>query len=77
MEIGIVDLAPFGKMVPQAVQDRVLAKKAEIISGKAKVFVGPIADQTGEVKIAAGVAAPDKALLGMSWFVQGVIGSTE
>jgi basic membrane protein A and related proteins len=77
MEMGIVDLAPFGNMVPQDVQDKVAAKKAEIIAGKAKVFVGPVADQAGTVKIAAGTVAADKDLLGMTWFVQGVIGTTQ
>ncbi len=74
---GVVDLAPFGPMVPQAVQDQVMAKKAEIISGKEKIFVGPISDQQGVVKIAKGAVAPDSDLLGMNWFVQGVVGTTE
>lgn len=77
METGIVDLAPFGKMVPQALQDKVMAAKADIIAGKTKVFVGPIKDQKGAVKIADGVMPPDQDLLGMTWFVQGVIGTTE
>ncbi len=77
MDSGIVDLAPFGSMVPKDVQDMVNAKKDEIISGKAKVFVGPIKDQQGQVKIAAGSAADDKTLLGMTWFVEGVIGTTK
>ncbi|PID41188.1 MAG: BMP family ABC transporter substrate-binding protein [Proteobacteria bacterium] len=73
---GVVDLAPMGAMVPKDVQDLVMAKKQAIIDGE-KIFVGPIKDQQGVVKIAAGVAAPDKELLGMTWFVQGVIGTTE
>ncbi len=77
METGIIDLAPFSPMVPQEVQDKVMAKKTEISSGKAKVFAGPIADQQGSVKFAAGVAATDTELLGMDWFVKGVIGTTE
>ena len=74
---GIVDLAPFGPMVPQDVQDRVMAKKAEIVSGKEKIFVGPINNQQGAEKVAAGVVMPDEDLLGMNWFVQGVVGTTE
>jgi len=77
LEEGIVGLSPFGKMVPQGVQDKVKALEAEIASGKRQVFVGPIKDQKGEVKIADGVAAPDKDLLGMTWFVQGVVGTTK
>ena len=77
MDKGTVGLAPFGAMVPQAVRDQVTAKKAEIISGKEKIFVGPIEDQNGNVKIAAGAVAPDQDLLGMTWFVKGVIGTTK
>jgi basic membrane protein A len=41
------------------------------------VFVGPIKDQSGAEKVAAGAAMSDEELLGMTWFVQGVIGTTE
>lgn len=74
---GIVDLAPFGPMVPQEVKDLVDGVKAEIASGKKKVFVGPIKDQKGAVKIADGVTVPDGDLLGMTWFIEGVVGTTE
>jgi basic membrane protein A len=74
---GIVDLAPFGPMVPQEVKDLVNSVKADIASGKKKVFVGPIKDQKGAVKIADGVVVPDGDLLGMTWFIEGVVGTTE
>ncbi len=74
---NIVDLAPFGPMVPKELQDKVNAEKAEIAAGKKQVFVGPIKDQKGEVKLAKGVAATDGELLGMTWFVQGVVGTTQ
>jgi len=74
---GVVGLAPFGKMVAQPLQDKVMATKAAIIAGKTKVFAGPIMDQKGDVRIAAGSVATDKQLLGMTWFVKGVVGTTE
>ena len=77
MADGVVDLAPFGPMVPQDVQDKVNAEKAKIIAGTQKIFVGPIKDQNGEVKIADGVVATDPELLGMTWFVEGVVGTTK
>ena len=77
LDRGIVDLSPMSKMVPQEVQKRVLAKKNDIASGKAKVFVGPIKDQDGNLRIAKEKSASDKELLGMTWFVQGVIGTTQ
>ena len=73
----MIDLAPFGDMVPQAVRDKVMTKKAEIISGKETVFTGPIKDQTGTVRIPAGKTATDAELLGMNWLVQGIVGTTE
>jgi basic membrane protein A and related proteins len=77
MDTGIVDLAPFGPMVPKELQDKVNAEKAKIIAGEQKIFVGPIKDQNGEVKLGAGKVASDEELLGMTWFVEGVIGSTK
>jgi basic membrane protein A len=77
METGIVDLAPFGPMVPKEVQDMVNAKKAEIVKGDAAVFAGPVKDQDGNVKVIEGTTADDNTLLGMDWFVEGVIGTTK
>ncbi len=77
LEHGIVDITPMGSMVPEAVQKRVLAKKDEIASGKAKVFVGPVKDQSGKLRIAKDTPANDRELLGMTWFVEGVVGTTQ
>ena len=51
--------------------------KAEILSGKEKIFVGPIKDQTGAVKVPAGVTMTDKELLSFDWFVEGVKGKVK
>ena len=77
MKEGIVDLAPFGPMVPESVRQKVLSKKKDILSGSTDVFVGPIKDQKGTVRIPAGKAATDGEMLGMKYFVQGVIGTLE
>jgi basic membrane protein A len=77
LEDGIVGLSPFGTVVPQAVRTKVATAKQAIISGKTKVFAGPIKDQKGSIRIAEGTAASDKELLGMTWFVKGVIGTTQ
>ena len=53
------------------------AKKAAIIDGSAALFVGPIMDQSGEIKVAAGHQATDAELLKMNYFVKGVIGTLE
>jgi len=77
LDHGIVDLSPMSDSVPQDIQKKVLAKKQDIADGKVAVFTGPVKDQEGKIRIAEGAAAPDKELLGMTWFVQGVIGTTQ
>ena len=59
LDEGIVDISPFGKMVPQDVQDMVMKRKQDIIDGTFKVF--------GDT--------PDKELLSMGKFVEGVEGN--
>lgn len=77
METGIVDLAPFGPMVPEAVRAKVNQAKQDIIGGKLTVFAGPVLDQSGRQRAAPGAVIPDQELRGMTWFVKGVIGSAE
>ncbi|WP_029896254.1 BMP family ABC transporter substrate-binding protein [Desulfohalovibrio reitneri] len=77
LEHGLVDISPFGPMVPQDVRDMVTQAKAEIIDGQETVFAGPIKDQDGALKVPEGKAMSDEKLLGMTWFVEGVVGSTE
>jgi len=73
---GIVDLAPMSDMVPKDVQAKVMAQK-EALKGGGKIFVGPLMDQKGAEKVAAGSALSDGDMLGMTWFVKGVVGTTE
>ena len=77
MDKGVVDIAPYGSMVPDDVRAKAEAAKARIMAGEDVVFVGPVKDQGGEVRIADGATATDKELLGMTWFVEGVVGTTE
>jgi len=74
-ETGSVDLAPFGKAVPKAVADKVLALKARMAAGEDMSFVGPIRDQAGAERVKKGEKASDKELLSMLWFVKGVFGT--
>jgi basic membrane protein A and related proteins len=70
---GMLQMSPFTNMPPDVIA---LAKEtvADITSGKNKVFVGPIKDQSGAVKVADGTTMDDGALAGMQWLVQGVDG---
>ncbi len=71
---GVVGLASFNKAVPQAVRDRVSKLKGELASGKFDVFEGTIKDQKGKVRQSSGKMS-DRDMLGMSFFVDGVIGN--
>lgn len=74
LDTGVVDLASYGPSVTQETIDLVEAKKAEIISGDFDVFCGPIVDQAGTEQVAEGTCMDDGAMLGMSFFVKGVVG---
>ena len=70
---GMLAMSPFTNMPPD-VAALATSTVADISSGRNKVFVGPIADQSGAVKVAAGTAMDDGALNAMQWLVQGVDG---
>ncbi len=75
LEDGVVGLAPFNDAVPQEVRDAVEAKRAMIASGEWDVFTGPINDQDGNEIVAEGVTMSDGDMLGMRFFVEGVVGT--
>ncbi len=77
MDKGIVDISKMSDAVPEQVRSRVAAKKAEIVAGAFEPFTGEIKDQSGAVRIPSGKSAADPELLGMDWFVRGVVGSTQ
>ncbi len=74
MSDGILDLAPFGEMVPQDVQDEVNAAKEQIMSGELDPFAGPIKDNTGKARVEDGQTMTDEELLSFDWLVEGAVG---
>ena len=70
---GLLEMAPFTNM-PADVAAIATATVAAIKSGKNKVFTGPILDQAGATKLAAGATMDDGALNAMQWLAQGVEG---
>jgi len=75
MSDGCMAMAPFGKRVPQNVQDLVMQKKAEVEAGTLVVFTGPIVDQDGTVRVPAGEVLTADNMSYVDWLVQGVVGS--
>ena len=76
MADGTVDLAPIASDVDQSVVDMVMEAKAAIIAGDLHPFTGPLNDQDGNQVLGAGEVMDDGTMLGMMFFVEGVIGST-
>lgn len=74
---GVVELAPIGAMVSEEIKTQALAEADKFKSGEQTIFTiftGPLNDQTGAEKVAAGVAMTGEELLSINWFVEGVIG---
>jgi len=70
----MVQIAPFNDAVPQDVRDMVNQAKADIIAGKLHPFAGPLKDNEGKERIAAGATMSDGDMLGFNWYVEGVVG---
>ena len=71
---GFTDIAPFGTRVTDDTKAKIEAKKDEIKSGDFDIFAGPIVDQAGAEKVAAGASLPFGDQMSIDWFVKGVEG---
>ena len=67
-------LAPFGDLVPQEVQDEVMAASDQLEAGEIVVFAGPILDQDGNVVVAEGEVLTADVMSDVDWLVEGMIG---
>jgi basic membrane protein A len=74
---GFTDVAPFGPSVSAATKAKIAAKRKALIAGTWNEFVGPIRDQDGKVRIAAGKRPTVADLYGMDWLVKGIDGSAK
>lgn len=70
---GVVDIAPFGPMVPEELAKRTTDAKSKLSNGTLAVFTGPIEDRDGRLRFRAGQPASDKELHEMVWYVKGVV----
>ncbi|MET0543136.1 MAG: BMP family ABC transporter substrate-binding protein [Variovorax sp.] len=71
---GMIRVGDFGPKVPKAVQDEVLARQADIASGKLQPFRSAVdmRDNEGRLVIPRGTTLTDAQLLQMNWLVEGV-----
>ena len=71
----MIRMSPLNAAVPADAAKLFEAKKAAIASGAFAPFNGPVKDQSGAVKVAAGATLSAKDLASLNWYVQGVEGS--
>ncbi len=74
MEVGRRLVGPYNKALPddvKAMGDKIMAGWAD---GSYDVFTGPIMDQSGKERLAAGKRMEDKDLAVIDWYVKGVEG---
>jgi basic membrane protein A and related proteins len=74
MRDGMVRLEAVDKTLPDDVKRDVDLRRNAVMEGRDGPFFGRLQDQGGRVRQQRG-AMDDKALAGMDWFVQGVVGS--
>jgi len=72
---GIVVLSPLNPEVPAPVAKLFDEKKKAIVDGTLVPFSGPLKDNTGKERLAAGTSMPLSDLMAINWYVDGVDGS--
>ena len=76
IDAGWARLADIGSAVPDDTRQLVLDTVDGLRDGSISPFTGPIYDQDGDIRIAAGETATDAYLQGVDWLAQGIIGRT-
>jgi simple sugar transport system substrate-binding protein len=71
---GMIKMAPFNAIVPKVTQDLVNKTAADIAAGKFHPFAGPVKDNEGKERLAAGKVMSDDVLSKMDYYVEGVQG---
>ena len=71
---GFIQLAPFNTAVPKDVASKVMKLEADLKSGKAVPFSGPLKDNEGKDRVAAGSTMTVADIQKMDYYVMGVTG---
>jgi basic membrane protein A len=72
---GLVDIAPVNRAVPADARAMIILQEDAIRTGALDVFAGPLRDNTGQMRVAAGGTLSDAQLLSLNWLVDGVVGA--
>jgi simple sugar transport system substrate-binding protein len=71
---GMIKMAPFNPVVPKDTQDLVNKTAADIAAGRFHPFTGPVKDNDGKERLAAGKLITDADVSKMNYYVEGVQG---
>jgi simple sugar transport system substrate-binding protein len=71
---GMIKLAPLNAAIPQDVKEQVAKIEKDIAAGRFHPFAGPVKDQDGKVRVAAGKTMSDDEMQKMDFYVEGVQG---
>lgn len=74
MKEGMIELPALNPAIPADVVKLFNTKKAAILAGTFHPFQGPVKDQQGATKVAAGQTITEAELWSMKWYVDGVEG---
>ena len=58
--------------IPAEIVAKITEAEGKMLAGEFSPFTGPITDQSGAEKVAAGVVLGDDMILSMDWHVKGV-----
>jgi len=72
---GTVQVVAWNKALPEDQLKQIKQVEADMKSGKAHAFAGPIRDQEGKVRVEGGAVLPDAEIFAMNWLVEGLEGS--
>ncbi len=72
---NMVVFAPLSKAIPADVAKLFEERKQAIAAGTLDPFTGPIKDNTGKPRVAAGATLPFEQVMSINWYVEGVEGS--
>jgi len=72
---GAVKMAAWSDDLTEEQMAVIKEAEADIKSGKAHVFAGPLKDQSGKLRVKEGENLPDAEIFGMNWLVEGLSGS--
>jgi simple sugar transport system substrate-binding protein len=70
---GMIKLAPLNPAIPEELRNRIADMEKQLAAGTLHPFAGPVVDQDGKTRVAAGETMNDADLSRMDYYVQGVV----